>query len=294
MKKIKIIILLIIISTTISCQFNQSVNKDLTTGAYSTGDGIGSDGVVIEVNEKAENTNEFVFNDKVNLVFNNITGLTKSNGKTYPGLSMYIVKNEKDTVLTYADLLKDLNNGTDLSPLQLQANFIAALPNQNNEKYTVYVEIWDKKGDGKFNYELPFTIKENDLLKIESNGIEYSNIYLWNETLKKPVLNNNINSEHLFILILNDIQGLELSNKKVFPIFSLELTDNSGNEIISNQNLLSAYEEEGINPEDLKSQLTAKITFSGGKINNPCKLKAKLKEKNSLKEIDITSELIIN
>jgi hypothetical protein len=294
MRKTRILSLLIAIITFSSCQFNQSVNTDLTTGAYSRGDGIGIDDILIEINGEIDNRNEFVFGEKVNLVFNNVSGLKNSDGKTFPELSMHIVKNEKDTVLSNPNLLKSLSNGTDLSPLQLQANFRTALPNQNNEKYKVFIEITDKKGDGKFNYELPFTIKENDLLDIKSNGIEYSTIYLWNETLKQPVFDNNVSSEHLLILILNDIQGFELSDEKVFPIFSLDLTDNDGNKILSNPNLLSAYEETGVNPKDLKSQLTAKLTFAEGKINNPCRLNAKLKDKNSSKEINISTELNIN
>ena len=294
MQKIIRLILITVITTFSSCQFNQSVNTDLATGAYSRGDGIGCDEVVIEINRKVENRNEFVFGEKVNLLFNNISGLTTSNGKTYPGLSIYIVKNEQDTVLSNPNLLKSLSDGTDLSPLQLRANFITALPNQNNEKYKVHVEIWDKKGDGKFNYELPFTIEENDLLDIKNSGIEYSNIYLWNETLKQPVFDNNISSEHLFILILNNIEGFQLSNDRVFPIFSLDLTDTNGNKLLSNPNLLSAYEEDGVNPKDLKSQLTAQITFSDKQINNPCRLSAKLKDKYSQKEINITTELQIN
>lgn len=294
MQKIKKLSLLIVIITFSSCQFNQSVNKDLTTGAYSRGNGIGCDDVVIEINGEAEKRNEFVFGEKVNLVFNNISGLTNSDNKIYPGLSMYIVKNEKDTVFSNPNLLKNLNDGTDLFPLQLQANFRTALPYRNKEKYKVYVDIWDKKGNGKFTYELPFTIKENDLFNIENNGIEYSNIYLWDETINQPVFDNNVNSEHLFILILDDIEGLELSNEKVFPIFSIDLIDNNGNKIISNPNLLSDFENEGVSPKDLKSQLTAKITFSEGEINNPCRLIAKLKDKNSSKEINITTELKIN
>ena len=292
--KFRILILTIGIVTFNSCQFNQSVNTDLTTGAYSRGNGIGIDDVDIEINGKIEKRNEYVFGEKVNLIFNNISGLINSENKTYPGLSMYIVKNEKDTVLSNPNLLKSLENGTDLSPLQLRANFTPALPYKNNEKYKVFVNIWDRKGDGKFSYELPFTIKENDLLKIENKGIEYSKIYLWNETNKQPVFDQNVSSEDLLILILDDIDGLELSNEKVFPIFSIELIDNKGNKIISNPNLLSDYENEGVNPEDLKNQLTAKLTFTKGEINNPCKLIVKLKDKNSTKEINIRTELKIN
>lgn len=292
--KIREIILLIMIGTLSSCQFNQSVNKDLITGAYSRGNGIGVDNIIIKVNGETDNRNEFVFAEKVNLIFNNVSGLTNLEGKTFPGLSMRIIKNEKDTILLNPNLLKSLNDGTEIKPLQLHANFVTALPHQNNEKYKLLIEIWDKKGDGKFNYELPFTIKQNNLLKITSNEIDYSTIYLWNETLKQPVFDNAMSFDHLFILILDGIQGLDIVDEKVFPIFSLDITDNEGYKLLSNPNLLSAYEKEGINPEDLKSQITAKFSFSKGKISNPCRLTAKLKDKNSSKEINISTELTIN
>lgn len=292
--KFRILILTLGVITFNSCQFDQSVNTDLTTGAYSRGDGIGIDDIKIEINGKIEKRNEYVFGENVNLIFKNITGLSKTGNKTFPGLSMYIVKNGKDTVFSNPNLLKDLDDGTELFPLQLQANFKTALPYQHAEKYKVFVSIWDKKGDGKFTYELPFTIKENDLLNIENKGIEYSKIYLWNETRKQPVFNENVSSEDLLILLLDDISGLELSNEKVFPIFSIELKDNKGNKIISNPNLLSDYVNEGVNPEDLKNQLSAKLTFTKGEINNPCKLIVKLKDKNSAKEIVIRTELKIN
>jgi len=292
-QKIKTLTLLIVFMSLFSCQFNQSVNKDLKTGEYSRGDGIGVDDITIKINGKTNNKNEFVFGEKVNLVFNNVSGLTKLNGKTFPALSMYIIKNEKDIVLSNPNLLNSLEDGTNVSPLQLKANFTTALPNQNNEKYKVFVEITDKKGNGKFNYELPFTIKKYDLLDINSNGIDYSTVYLWNETLKQPVFESTVSSEHLFYLILNDIQGLELINEKVFPIFSLDITDANGNKILSNPNLLGAYEDVGVNPNDLKKQVRAKLTFTKETINNPCKLTAKLKDKNSEKEINVSTELNI-
>jgi len=278
-----------------SCQFNQSINKDFITGANSRGDGIGCEDVQIEINGKTVTRTEFIYGEKIDLVFNDIRGLTKSEGKTYPEISMYIVKNEKDTILHNPNLLKNLMDGTDLSPLQLIANFRTGFPFENEEKYKVVVKIWDKKGDGRFNYELPFTIKKNDLLNIKNSGIEYSSIYLWNKTLKQPVFDKNVSSEYLYLLVLNDIGGLKLKNNKVFPVFSLDLIDNNGRKIISNPNLLSAYGKKGINPQDLlDNQLTSKITFKDEKINNPYRLIVNLKDTNSAKAINITTELILN
>ncbi|CAM4030840.1 hypothetical protein FLAN108750_06320 [Flavobacterium antarcticum] len=286
-------ILILIAMTLYSCNFSKSVEKDLSTGAFSSADGISSDKVIIEVNGKNDNRTDYAFGDKINLVFENVEGLTKSDGKVFPGLSVIIVKNEKDTLLSSPDLLKDFNNGTALSPLKLNANFSAAFPSKSGDKFMVHVKIYDKKGKGTFNYELPFTVKESDLLRIKNNGLTYSNIYLWNETLKEPVLNNSVNSDHLLILILDGVEGMEPINGKVFPVFSLNLTDNIGNAIISSPNILSSIENVGASAADLKKQVTAKITITKGTFNNPWKLSAKLKDKNSEKEILIETELVI-
>ncbi len=293
MKKI-IILSLVIISTFFgACQFNKSVTTDFKTGAYSRANGIGCDEVVIEINGKKQSNNEFIFGEKVNLIFKNLKGFKKSQGKKYPEISMYIIKNEKDTVLSKVNLLKKMNNGIAFEPLDLQADFIAAFPNKGDDKYKVLVVINDKKGNSDFTYELPFTIIDNSLLTITNKGMKYSNIYLWNETLKEPVIDSKINIKESYVLILDGVEGLLAKEDKVFPVFSIELVDNLNNKIISNPNLLEAYEKTGVNSDDLKIQLTSKLSFSEGTINNPCFLKVELKDSNSPKAILITTRLEI-
>lgn len=293
MKKASIFILVLTTSVFYSCQFNQSVKKDLTTGAQSRGDGLGSDDIYMEINGETVTRNAFIFGENVTFIFNNVKGLKSVDDKTFPAMSMYIVKNEKDTVFSNPALLKDLVEGTSISPLKLQANFVAALPYQNNEKYKVFVAISDQKGDGTFTYEMPFTVKENELLKVQNKDIKYSNIYLWNETQKKTIFDNKVNSTDMLILIMEGIEGLEVKDGKVFPVFKVELIDDKGNVLLSNPNMLSANENEGFSPEDLKKQLTAKITFTQGMFNNPCHLTAKLTDKNSSHEITVKSDLIV-
>jgi len=276
-----------------ACQFNHSINTDLKTGAYSKGEGIGCDGTIIKINNKEDNRNEFIFGESVDLVFKNITGFKKFKNKKFPEISMFIVKNEKDTVLRDINLLENLKKGTEFSPLDLKTSFKAVLPHKNDENYKVYVHIWDRKSEGQFNYELPFTIKSSDLLTINTKGIGYSNIYLWNETKKETVLESKLNVKEFYVLILEGIEGLKAINKKVYPIFSIELTDRLGNKIIRNPNLLSAYEKTGVDPEDLKIQLTSKLSFSAGKINNPCTLKVNVADQNSDKNIAVVTQLNI-
>lgn len=294
MKNIALIGLLFISAIFSGCEFNQSTNKDLTTGAYSRGDGIGCDDVKIQINGVDDNRNEFIYGEKVNFMLNDISGLKRENGIVFPGLSMFIVKNENDTVLQHQDLLANMENGTDLSPLQLQANFTCALPYENNEKYKVFINIWDKKGKGTFKYELPFTVNKNELLKIDASNINYSNIYLWDETTKLVVVSKEVSVQSTLILVLEGLDGLEVLDNNVFPSFSIAITDSNGNHILSNSDILEPYRETGINYSTFKNgQLPVTITFSSGKINNPCKLKASLKDLNSERNLVITSELEI-
>jgi hypothetical protein len=76
-KRIKLLYLLVLTLAFSACEFHQSVNKDLTTGAYSRGNGIGCDEVKIQVHGKFENRNKFIYGEKVNLFFNNVSGLIK-------------------------------------------------------------------------------------------------------------------------------------------------------------------------------------------------------------------------
>lgn len=293
MNTISIYQLLVISLVLGACQFNHSVSTDIKTGAYATGNGIGCDTVTIKVNGKEENRNEFVFGESVDLVFKNITGFKKFKNKKFPEISMFVVKNEKDTVLREINLLQKLKKGTEFSPLDLNTKFKAVFAHNSNEIYKAHVRIWDRKSEGQFNYELPFTIKPSDLLTINTKGIGYSNIYLWNETKKETVLESKLSVKESYTLILEGIEGLKAINNKAFPIFSIELTDRLGNMIITNPNLLSAYEKTGVDPEDLKIQLTSKISFSAGKINNPCTLKVNVADQNSDKKIAVVTQLNI-
>ena len=296
-QNIKFITLLFATCTFTACEFNQSFNKDFKTGASSRGDGIGVDAVGIEINGKMENRNKFTELEKVNFIFNDITGLTKENGRVFPGLSMYIVDNNSDTLKAYPDLLGDLQGGTDLSPLQLQAHFIAGtddVEKRRDDKFKVLVTIWDKKGDGTFRYELPFTVAPNELLDIKSDGLEYSSIYLWDETNQIAVVNEEVKFETTYMLLLEGLDGLEVLDEKVYPAFSIHITDDSGHKILSSANILEDYRKYGIDQAVFKeNQLPVTITFTPGEIANPCRLEAVLTDLNSERRIEIDAELVI-
>ncbi len=277
-----------------ACNFHQSVNKDLTTGAFSRGDGLSCDKVSVEINGEEVSRTSFVQGEKVSLVFNNIEGFKKIGNKVFPGLSIFIIKNEKDTVIYESDLFDDLPNGTDLSPLQLTSYFVASLPYENNEKYKAHVKIWDKKGKGTFVYEYPFRVKENKLLSVKSKDLNYSTIYLWDETDQHVVTDKEINSQNTFILIMEKISGLDIVDGKVFPSFSIEIANAAGEQVLYNSDILAEFEKSGIDAKEFEeNQFPVTLTFSKGYVQNPSTLKAVLTDRTSGKRLDIFAELKI-
>ncbi len=287
MNTIKILFIALVFS---ACNFNQSINKDLITGATSRGDGLGCDDVSIQINGKTEKRNTFTYGEKVDFVFDGISGFKEENGKVYPEISMVVVKKENQIVLSEPNLL-NLTEGTNLSPLQLRANLITSFPYQNNEEYEVQLTIWDTKGEGKFTYNMPFTVQENKLLKIKSTNISYTSIFIWNKSENKVVSDNKMSKEQKYLLVLEGIDGLKIENEKIFPALSLLLTDAKGNMIISSPNLYEKYSN-GIDATTFtKGQIPITLTFGDGQIYNPYKLSVQLKDAKSEYKLDITTEL---
>ena len=285
---------ILFLATLASCEFSFSSNKDQLSGSSYTSEGLDCAEVIIELNGIEENRTEFIFGEKVDLTFKNISGLTEIDGKTYPGVAISILKNGIDTVFSNMDLMPELNNGTDLSPLKLTTFFRAIMSYRNDEKYKIHIKIWDKKGDGSFLYELPFTMKKNELFEITNNNLKYKHLYLWNQTKQEPVLNDQLNATHQFVFFIAGIEGMEELNKKVFPIFSIEIIDNNGMKIVSESNLFAQYETEGIDPEILEEQLTGSFSLTEGQIANPCSVNVILSDKNSNKSLSVFTELSFN
>ncbi len=290
MKTIKILLVALVFS---ACNFNKSINKDLVTGAKSKGDGLGCDDISIQIDGKKEKRNIFNFGENVVFAFDGIHGFKEQNGKVYPEMSMVVLKKENQMVLSELNLL-NLTEGTSLSPLQLQANLIANFPYKNNEEYEVQITIWDTKGEGKFTYNMPFTIIENELLDVKSTNIKYTSTYLWNETDNKVVADNKMSAKDKYLFILEGVDGLKIENGKVFPSLAVHLTDNKGNELIASSNLYGNTTVDGLDASRFtKGQIPIILEFNEGQFFNPYNLHVQLKDTKSENKLNITTELEI-
>lgn len=285
----------------------QGCNFEVNTGGIDKNDpipestfllnGLKSDAVKMTVDGVPTMDNTFTFGTTVKFEFNNVVGLKRIKGLVYPGMSMRITDTGKDSTLFFEDdLLLKIDGGTDLKPLLLDAKFKTNVPHLNNEQYNIELKIWDKKGSGEMTFNLPFEVKASDLLAIDKNELDYTNIYFWDETDKKVVFGNEVNAENTFILINEGLEGFDVVDGMVYPGISLLLVDRNGNEIISDENLLSANSETGIDPIELReNQAPVQLTFAQGRTANPCHMTTRIFDlKNPEKHITIETDLVVN
>ena len=257
------------------------------------GDGLGVGDVIIEVNNNPQNRNTYTEGEKVEFVFNDVFGFEKIDGKAYPGLSMTILRNETDTILHEEDLMVELGEtGTDLSPLQLRA-FFGSGNMTDNDDYEVFINIWDKKGDGTYTYEMPFSVAKNNLFEVTAEDLTYERIFLWNELAELEVVSSEVPPSK-YALVFEAIEGLTVIDGMVYPRVSILLEDNTGLALIQSDNIFEDIAETGFSYDVFKGeQIPVSLTFANNKVANPVTLKAVFKDGKSDRKLTIEGELII-
>jgi len=284
------ITLLFILATISSCEYHQSTKKDLTTGAVIKENNLKCTEVTIEQNNKIVKTNTFTYGDEIVIIFDEVTGLKKqSNNFVYPAMSLSVVKNDKEVVISESNLLKDLN-GTDLTPLQLSASFKATFDFETPGTYKIVIKIWDLKGDGTITYEYPFKLKAADdeaFIIQKSEGVSYKNIYLINKSNNK-IVGKVLDAKNTYSLIFEGLKGLNNSGK-VYPDFSVKIADNNGKLVYNYTHLLQQYETVGIDAKLVEKSLFSNISFKDISIANPYHLTALVKDLKTHNYIQVKS-----
>ena len=286
--QIKIYALISIGILVASC--NKSVSVDFRSGLTSSGDGLSVDNIFLsDGKDKIEKT-EFIYGEKFYLNFNNITGFQKESEFVFPGMEFIVLNKTGDTIMYNKDLYASYTKGFNLSPLLLNSSLIVAKPINSKQEYTLVTNIWDKKGDGKFFTEMDFEVIPNTNIKIENDGLTAREVYLTSITHSDIITKRSIGFDEKIQLNVEGLRGFETVNGTADIKFSMKVTDDNGNVIIENDNLLG---DAPLNAELVKQNLAASLIIQKGLLSNPITCVVKVQDLKSNSKITISSELTV-
>lgn len=277
-----------------ACNFNKSIKTDFITNAISRGNGLRCDDISFTINGEKANTTTFVRGSEIVFSFNDISGFNKLKGFAYPQMSICVVNNKKDTVLFQDKIFREGENAIDENPLLIQAYFHTAFPNQQLGKFRLFIKIWDEKGKGTFSHEMPFEVKKNPILKISPKRMQYSEIYLWNQSKKQVVVDPKVDFEDTLILIVEGVKGFTSEDSMVYPGLFLGMKDQLGRVIIDESNAFESLSQSGVHLSDFEGQqMTVQIYFKRGSLKNPCTIKSELVDIKSDRKISIEGKVVL-
>ncbi|BDQ03351.1 hypothetical protein [Ignavibacterium sp.] len=281
----KLFFAFLIILLTFSCDTRKSVHKDLITGLSTEGDGLSCDEVTIFSGDKTIQRNSFIFGEEISFNFSNIKGFNESNGKIFPGMSIVVTDRNKDTIIKADDVYDKYSDGVTLNPPTLKADLTLARPIRSGNSYSLFINIWDKKGDGKFSAEMNFEVKPNEKIKAARHNCNYDELYLFSDQNQKVITDNVITFGDNIFLIFEGMKEFSETDNKIFPGLSLEIKDGRDEVVLFDEDLFKDYENSGIDADSFKDRVSANFWFNGSEANNPLKLTAKLWDKSSDKYV---------
>lgn len=273
----------------LSCQFNKSVHKDLTTGLYTTGDGLSAERVYLSSGTVDIERSTFTYGEKILMVFDDMSGFKKHNGKVFPGMRLVVTSDVGDTVMQVMDLYSN-TEGFDNTPLVLQTDLIVAAPIHSGRTYTWHIGLWDKHGKGKFSASLDIKIIPNALLQVESN-VSFDEIYLFSRETGRVITDNTVASGEDTYLLFEGIAGFKTENNFVFPGLSLKLTDQNGNAILDYADLFEELTVTGVPQSDFNQLISAQLTIPRVSEETAVDCEAMLWDKKGDGKVKVTTKL---
>ena len=271
-----------------SCNFAQSVNKDLVTGLVTRGNGLVCDEVYLASEREVLKRNTFVYGEAFIVNFDGIEGFNRTNENAFPGMQLVVVSQQGDTVMHHKDLYADYTEGIEFSPLDLYAEITVADPIHSKGEYKLFVNIWDKKGKGTFRANLDFTVVPNDKIKITSNQISYNEIYIFSKEKGKTITNNRVGFNETIFLLFEGLKGLIVESETVYFGLSIIIQDADGNLILSEEDLIG---DDGKSYPEIHSQLAPNFILTGSQISNPVTCEISVWDKRGAASIKASTQL---
>jgi hypothetical protein len=292
MKTILSVILISLVLT--GCNFSRSVKKDLIAGLTTTGKDLTCDDIYITVNGERTTRNSFIYGEVFYLNLNDVKGFTKENGNVFPGMEMNIVNQKGDTVFQTVDLYSGYREGMNYSPLLLTADLTIAAPIKSKDNYIQIVNVWDKKGKGKFISKFDFKVVENDKIMVESSGVSHDEIYIFSQGKNTVITDGRIEPDDNIYIISEGLKGFKDENGLVYPGLSLEATDSGNNQVFNYDDLFTDYTGTGVGVSDFATRVSSHFKIAGGSVSNPLHCRMTVWDKKSDARITITTDLSLN
>lgn len=292
MKTILSVILISLVLT--GCNFSRSVKKDLIAGLTTTGKDLTCDDIYITVNGERTTRNSFIYGEVFYLNLNDVKGFTKENGNVFPGMEMNIVNQKGDTVFQTVDLYSGYREGMNYSPLLLTADLTIAAPIKSKDNYIQIVNVWDKKGKGKFISKFDFKVVENDKIMVESSGVSHDEIYIFSQGKNTVITDGRIEPDDNIYIIAEGLKGFRDENGLVYPGLSLEATDSGNNQVFNYDDLFTDYTGTGVGVSDFATRVSSHFKITGGSVSNPLHCRMTVWDKKSDARITITTDLSLN
>ena len=292
-KHLQLLFLLILAVIMHSCNFNKSVNTNLLTGLTTVGDGLSCDDVYLSIAEGQIQRNTYTYGEEFDLNFSDISGFTKVGEAVFPGLTLQVTSEAGDVVMETDDLYASYTEGMNFSPLLLAATLTVATPIQSGSNYTLSVKIWDKEGSGTLTAKMPFNVVADDRIEIELNQTSCTEVYLFSGNSNEVITDHEAAFDEEVYLIFEGLTGFTEQDGQVFIGMSLHATDNAGEIILENDDMLEEYDEDGISAADLKDQVFANIVFTKGVLTNPVHIEVTVYDKEGDASIMANTDLSV-
>jgi len=264
------------------CKFSTSVKKDLTSGLTSAGDDITCEDVYLTVNNERITRNSFIYGETLYINFDDVKGFTNENGKVFPGLVITVISQAGDTVWKTDDLYSQSKEGFNYSPLNLTADLTVAAPMQSKNEYSLFIDIWDNKGEGLFKTKFDFKVRENELITVETSGVSYNEAYLFSQGSNRIITDNKIRFDDNIYVIVEGLNGFKEENGMVYPGIGIKIIDAVNNVIVNSEDLFVKYSEAGVAAADLTTRVSAHFSsIYGNNFINPLHCEALIWDKKS-------------
>ncbi|AFH50827.1 Hypothetical protein IALB_3124 [Ignavibacterium album JCM 16511] len=289
----KLFFAFLIILLTFGCDTKKSVHKDLITGLSTEGDGLSCEEVTILSGGKTIQRKSFIFGEEITFNFSNIEGFKEEDGKIFPGMSIVISDKNNDTIIKSDDAYQKYSEGISLMPVILKSDLTLARPIHSGNSYSLFINIWDKKDDGKFSAEMNFEVKPNEKIKATKHNCNYDELYLLSDRNKQVITDNVITFGDNIYLIFEGVKEFSETDNKIFPGLSLEIKDGKNEVVLFDEDLFKDYESSGIDANSFEDRVSANFWFNGSEANNPLKLTAKLWDKLSDKYVSAETFLTL-